>query len=176
MSFPPNYHNAELFGKPKGIKRVLKERGRWPERGLVLQCPTTHNRSDCDSEGGCCARRVLETEGDFQDQKGWLEEEVEALGHRALFYPKFHCELDFVERYWYRAKWFARENCGYSFEALKATVPEALASVSNASIRVFYRLALRAIDAYSAGARYGTEELRQNVYKSHRQVEDRSKW
>ena len=55
-------------------------------------------------------------------------------------------------------------------------MPETLASVSNASIRGFYRLALRAIDAYSAGVQYGMEEFKQNVYKSHRQVEDRSKW
>ena len=48
----------------------------------------------------------------------------------------------------------------YDFQALKATVPEALASVSNA------RLALRAIDAYSTGMQY----------KSHRKVEDKSKW
>ena len=53
--------------------------------------------------------------------------------------------------------------CGYNFEALKATVPEALASVSNASIRGLYRLALRAIDAYSAGVRYGTEEFKMYI-------------
>lgn len=176
MSFPLDYHNLELAGKPKGIKRVLKERGLWPERGLVLECPTTHNRPGCGPEGGCCARRVLEAERDFRDQRGRLQEEVEALGHRVLFYPKFHCELNFIERYWCRAKWYARENCGYDFEALKTMVPEALASVTNASIRGFYRLALRAIDAYSAGVQYGTEEFKQTVYKSHRQVEDRSKW
>ena len=61
------------------------------------------------------------------------QEEVEALGNRILFYPKFHCELNFIERYWCQAKWFAREN---DFEALKAKVPEALASVTNASIRL----------------------------------------
>ena len=81
----------------------------------------------------------------------------------------------FIERYWCRAKWFARKNCGYDFEALKATVPKALASV-NASIRGFYRLAVRTIDAYSAGLSYGTEEFRHSVYRSHRQVEDKSKW
>ena len=70
MSFPRNYHNLELAGKPKGIKRVLKERGLWPERGLVLECPTPYSRPGCDPEGGCCARRVLEAERDFQDQKG----------------------------------------------------------------------------------------------------------
>ena len=53
----------------------------------------------------------------------------------------------------------------YDVEALKATVPEALALVSNASIRGFYRLELRAI-AYSTGMQY----------KSHRKVEDKSKW
>ena len=62
-SFPLGYLDLELAGKPKVIKRVLKERGLWPERGLVLECPTTHNRPGCDAEGDCCARRVLEAEG-----------------------------------------------------------------------------------------------------------------
>ena len=176
MSFAKNYYSRELAGKPKGIKRVLKERGLWPERGLVLECRTIHNRPGCDPGGGCCARRVLEAERGFQDQKGRLQEEVEALGYRVLLYPKFHCELNFIERYWCRAKWFARENCGYDLEALKTTVPEALASVTNASIRGFNRLAVRTIDAYSAGLCYGTEEFKHNVYRSHRQVEDKSKW
>ena len=52
-------------------------------------------------------------ERDFRDQKGRLQEEVEAPGRRVLSYPKFHCELDFIERYWCRAKWLARGNCGY---------------------------------------------------------------
>ena len=80
MSFPLDYYNRELAGKPKGMKCMLKERGLWPERGLVLECPTTHNRPGCTPEGGCCARRVLEAERDFQDQKGRLQEEVGALG------------------------------------------------------------------------------------------------
>ena len=85
MPFPRNYHNIELAGKLKGIKRVLKERGLWPERGLVIECPTSYNRPGCNPEGGCCARQVLEVERDFQDQKGHLQEEVEALGYSVLF-------------------------------------------------------------------------------------------
>ena len=48
----------------------------------------------------------------------------------------------------------------YNFEAPKTTTPEALTSVSNASTRGFYRLALRAVDAYSAGAQCRTEEFK----------------
>ena len=127
-----------------------------------------HNRPGYNPEGGCCARRVLEAERGFQYQKGRPQEEVEALGHRVLFYPKFHCELNFIERYWCRAMWFARENCGYDFEALKATVPGVLASATNGTIRGFYRLAVRTIDAYFGGLCYGTEEFKHNVYRSHR--------
>ena len=72
MLFTPNYHNLELAGKPKRIMRVLKERGLWQERGLVLECPTTHDRPGCNSEGCCCVCRVLEAERDFRDQKGRL--------------------------------------------------------------------------------------------------------
>ena len=43
MSIAQDYYNRELAGKPKGIMRVLKERGLWPERGLVLECPTTQS-------------------------------------------------------------------------------------------------------------------------------------
>ena len=62
ISFPVDYYNRKLAGKPKGIKRVL------------LECPTTH---------------------------------------------KFSFKLNSIER---------RENCGFDFEALKATVPPSVAS------------------------------------------------
>ena len=49
------------------------------------------------------------------------------------------------------------------FEALKATVLESLALINNASMRGFNRLALRAIDAYSAGVQHGIEEFMEVV-------------
>ena len=59
MSFPLDFHNLELAGKPKGIKRVLKERGLWPGRGSVLECPTTQKRLGCNSEGAATLTRFL---------------------------------------------------------------------------------------------------------------------
>ena len=59
MLFPLDYYSRELVGKPKRIKHVLKERGLWLERGLVLECLTPHNISGCAPEDGYCARQVL---------------------------------------------------------------------------------------------------------------------
>ena len=51
------------------------------------------------------------------------------------------------------AERFARGNCGYGFEALKAMV----LGVEQCLYRGFYRLAPRAIDAYSAGMQNGVD-------------------
>jgi len=39
-------------------------------------------------------------EPDFLEQKEWLTEEIEMLGHKIIFYPKYHCELNFIENIW----------------------------------------------------------------------------
>ena len=70
-------------------------------RAFLLECPAGQNRPECDplAEGNCCARAVMRKQLDFQAQRGRLQEEVEATGHMVIFYPKFHCELNFIERY-----------------------------------------------------------------------------
>jgi len=47
--------------------------------------------------------------------KGRLEEELLAEGQEILD-PKFHCELNFIERFWCVAKFYARENCRLGLE------------------------------------------------------------
>ena len=64
----------------------------------------------------------MANEPDFRNQKGQLEEELETRGQ---LYPKFHCELSFIERYWCGCNWYARENCQYTLPGLRETVPEA---------------------------------------------------
>lgn len=63
MPFPLDYHNFELAGKPKGINRVLNERGFWRGRGLVLGCPTAHNRPCCNAERIAVLAESLRTRG-----------------------------------------------------------------------------------------------------------------
>ena len=126
-----------------------------------------------DSNTGCCARSVLSQQQDFLEQKGQLQEEVEAANH---LYPKSHCKLDFIEQFRCAAKWYARENCEYSFDGLRQVVPAALESVSTASINRYYGHCARAIDAHSEGFKYGTKSFTARVYKGHRQVVDKTKW
>jgi hypothetical protein len=52
----------------------------------------------------CCCHWVLFTQPDFINQKSHLEELITSRGHICNFYPKYHCELDFIEQYWWAAK------------------------------------------------------------------------
>ncbi len=54
----------------------------------------------------------------FSNQKGWVPEEIEDAGHHVMFYPEFHCELDYIERFWHAAKYYTRENCSYTIKGL----------------------------------------------------------
>ena len=51
--------------------------------------------------------------------KLWHQAKAQSI---CIFYPKFHCELNFIERYWCGAKWYARENCGYSLDACPSSI------------------------------------------------------
>jgi hypothetical protein len=50
-----------------------------------------------DLGDACCARNLLAAQRDFCEQKGSLQEALEAGNQEVIFYPKFHCELNFVE-------------------------------------------------------------------------------
>jgi len=85
-------------GTAKGLQMVLQERGLWRLR-LRVQCrrPDGKKNKICLKGGTCCARALIANEPDFKAQRSRLEEEVELTGHVAHFFPKFHCELNFIE-------------------------------------------------------------------------------
>ena len=113
MVYSNNHPNFAVRGKPKGAEAILRERGLWPHNGwrsdgftFKLECPK--NRGGCDPELGgtigCCVWWVLSQQQDFREQKGQLQEEVKAANH-LIICPKFHCELNFIERFWCVTKW-----------------------------------------------------------------------
>ncbi|CAG8827726.1 14992_t:CDS:2, partial [Cetraspora pellucida] len=128
MVFLSDYYISELRGKAKGLKEVLKKRGLWPEEGLRLKE----------------VRELISQQPDFLAQKGQLEEIIIAAGHQIIFYPKFHCELNYIETFW------------------------ALNSVPLLTIRQYARKAFRYMDTYRKGLNGKAAEFAVKKYHSHR--------
>jgi hypothetical protein len=52
----------------------------------------------------CCMQRVLSLQQDFREEKPLLQLIIEKAGHKCLFLPKFHCELNPIEMVWSQLK------------------------------------------------------------------------
>lgn len=79
---------------------------------------------------------MLYNEPDFIKVKSLLEIACEARGFRAIFLPKFHCELNFIEQCWGYSKRVYRELPVSSKEAdLERNVLIALESIPLHAIR-----------------------------------------
>ncbi|EKM78048.1 hypothetical protein AGABI1DRAFT_42629, partial [Agaricus bisporus var. burnettii JB137-S8] len=51
-----------------------------------------------------CMQRVLSLQEDFQNEKPLLQLIIEQAGHKCLFLPKYHCELNPIEMVWAQTK------------------------------------------------------------------------
>ena len=148
-------------GKQKGLKSILLERGRninGKKREELLE--------------------MVRNEPDFLNQKIWLTEIAEREGMEVDFFPKFHCEFNWIERYWGNAKVKTRRSCNYSFEALKTAGPAALDSIDVNMMRRFARKSYRYIDAYREredGEHFNLSpdivEWNVKQYSSHRRID-----
>ena len=90
----------------KGMEQIIRERGLWPEGVLSLPVVCTGPKHPEGQAGqpNCCCRHILFIQPDFVSQKPLLQEHIESRGHLCDFYPKYHCELNFIEQYWGAAK------------------------------------------------------------------------
>ena len=153
-------------GVQKGVKTILTERGIWND-DLSLQCPTANGGCPLESTS-CCARRMLSLQPDFAAQPCWLEDTLSVTGHDIIFFPKFHCELNFIERVWSMAKARARRECDYSFEALYALVPVIMEEIDIASVRRMAQRCYRYMDCYRHGLSPVLANYAVKKYTSHR--------
>jgi len=96
-----DHDHPTMPGWFKGMEIIIRERGLWPEGGLLAQCESFRCKKDLTD---CCCWRLLFCQPDFKTQKSRLEEFVTSRGHICDFYPKYHCELNFIEQYWGAAK------------------------------------------------------------------------
>lgn len=181
MVFPADYSDESLRNQPKGMKRVLEERELWRDTledgtKFLLKCKTPGCPTDGPLFRRCCAMTVLSNQPDFQQQKGRVAEDIERSGHLVIFYPKFHCELNFIERFWCSSKRYARDNCTYSLPGLRGIIPRALRSVPTSTIYRYYMHCEKIIDAYLSGYRYGTAQFTEKIRNQHRSVTDTTKY
>jgi hypothetical protein len=103
MIFP--HDHPKFPNQPKSMKQILIERGLWRD-GLLADCKLCKGKTKVVDANriDCCARRILSLQPDFLAQKSQLQEEIEKHGHKCIFYPKYHCELNYIEMYWDAAK------------------------------------------------------------------------
>ncbi|KAG2109984.1 uncharacterized protein F5147DRAFT_745423 [Suillus discolor] len=86
---------------------IIREWGLWPEAGCNAECP---GFKCVPGHTDCCCRRILFCQPDFVSHKSQLEEYITSCGHIFDFYPKFHCELNFIEQYWGAVKFRYRSS------------------------------------------------------------------
>lgn len=161
----------------KGIKSVLQERGLWD---TVARLKLTHPNTPCDGTGMCCLRAYMDSQPDFVAQTNRLTEAVTARGHVPVFFPKFHCELSFIELYWGAIKRLARKECDYKFQGLKDRLPGLLSSgVPVPLMRKFANKCWRYMDYYRLRVQYAEvvrleKERRTERRASHRRAKEAS--
>ena len=80
-------------------------------------------------------REVLAKHPDFRDEKNMIQTMMIKEGHIPIFLPKFHLELNPIERVWAQFKRYTKAHCKYSLPSLRKNIPLAYGSVSLENIQ-----------------------------------------
>jgi hypothetical protein len=126
MQFSKTHPNPYLRGKQKGTRQILRERGLWPTKGLILDCkkrtsvPKEQRQCKGTDRSPCCTKWLLARQPDFLEQKPRVQEAIENLGHLCTFLPKFHPEMSWIEYFWGQSKRYHREKKMRALRALRA--------------------------------------------------------
>lgn len=124
-----------------------------------------------DRTVSCCARYRLSQEPDFLGQREWLREVVEDAGHKIIYYPKFHCELNYIEMAWAYLKSYLRRNCAYTFSDLEEKIDGHLHEiVPIAFIRRAARHCYRFMACYRQGLEGKLADIAMKKYSSHKRI------
>ena len=141
-------------GRQKGMKRVLEERG------------VNTYKMKADE-----MRKQLKKYDDFGAEGVPIVEELVAeRGHMCVFIPRFHCELNPIERCWCHAKKYTRAHANGSIVRLRRIIPEGLASVTTDMIARFFLTCRDYERAYREGHSCNSVDMAVKRYKSHRRV------
>ena len=79
-------------------------------------------------------------------------------GHKVMYYPKFHCELNHIEYFWCDRKSWTRHHCKYTLDWLREDVPNALKQIKGSIILEYYKSCFKKMDLYREKIQYETDE------------------
>ena len=156
----PQSMNFSL-GVPKGLRLVLEER-----------------RVDTRSMKAEDMRAALGSHPDFKNEKCSIERFLtEENGHIVYMLPKFHCELNPIERVWSQSKRYTKAYCKYSIVRLRKMIIPALETVTLENIQNYFRKVRHYMYAYLEGLPGGSDLEKlvknyKNVIKSHRRTSE----
>ncbi len=85
-------------------------------------------------------------------------------GQRVTYYPKFPCELNHIEYFWYDKKSWTRRFCKYIIDGLREDVPKALSLVKSSTILGHYKSCFKKMDLYREKVAYGTDEWKKLTF------------
>ena len=98
-------------------------------------------------------------------------EVVLGAGFEIIFYPKYHCELNFIEMLWGWIKSYHRRTCTYVYKDLKDALPTTLLeTMPLAFVRRASRYCFRFMSGYREGLQGPLLDFSMKKYSSHRSI------
>ena len=117
----------------------------------------------------CCLTGILGSQPDFlAPVKSKLEEAINAAGHLCIFLPKFHCELNFIEMVWGRAKQHQRAECTFTTVGQEKNIMRWLNSVTVSEMRKYSARCRRFMKFYRLGCSVHLACYATRKYRGHR--------
>ncbi|CAN0252689.1 unnamed protein product [Scytosiphon promiscuus] len=99
----------------------------------------------------CCVRKILSELTAFKGVLNKVEQMFKKAGHLCIFLPKYHPELNAIERYCGYLKYLLRLHCEYSLPHMLKILPGAMSGVPVGHIRAWSRVTWLYINAYKHG-------------------------
>ena len=120
-------------------------------------------------------RETLAKHSDFRDEKSMIEHLLGEKGHVPCFVPKFHPELNPIERVWAQLKRYTKAHCKYSLPSLRKNIPLAYDTVTLENIQNHFRKVRHYMFCYLGGLTPGKElddalKKYKKAVKSHRKI------
>lgn len=118
---------------------------------------------------------VLASHSDFKNEKSRIETLLIKHGHIPICLPKYHPELNPIERVWAQLKRYTKGRCNYSLPSLRKNIPLAYDTVTLDNIQNHFRKCKHYMFAYLEGLKPGTEldecvKKYKKAVSSHRRI------